>query len=176
VNRGQLVFKAEGSVRYHRARASYFSSLNKWLTAASFFLGAGVVVTTLAAIPSLTLTSGMIVALINAYRFAAKPDQAARDHEKLCHDWAELLGLIRAQPEPGEKQLRKWIASAHQLDGACLEDMKAVKAHVYNETMTTLGLSDEPYKLSAFQRATKHVLPHTHSFDQQNLEATRNRG
>jgi hypothetical protein len=114
-----------------------------------------------------------VVALLNAYSFVAKPDEAAREHEKWCRDWAELLGGIRAENKPAERLTRRWIARVHELNAECLEDMKAVKAHVYNETMAALGLHGEPYQLTGFQRVTKHLLAHTHAFDEQNLRATR---
>jgi hypothetical protein len=69
--------------------------------------------------------------------------------------------------------LAKWIKRKNQLNGELLEDMKAVKAQVYNETMTMLGLQGTPYRLTRFQRWTKHVLSHTHGFDDQNLASIR---
>src|SRR5690242_11657675 len=126
MNRAQMLFKAEGSVRYHRARASYFDALNKWLTGIGFFLGAGVVVTTFAAVPGLAIASGFLVVILNAYRFVGKPDQAAADHKKSCRDWEALLGKIQSASSPREAELKNWILHAHDLDSASFEDMKAV--------------------------------------------------
>lgn len=171
MTRGRLVFDVEGSVRYHKARAAYFSSLTRLLNFVTLFLGTGVVLTTLASYPTLSWVSGLVVALISTYRLVSKPDQSERDHEKWCRDWTELLGAIESEDSPSNKHMKRWIARYHELNGACHEDMKAVKAHVYNETMTALGRRGVPYKISRFQRATKHILPHTHGFDAQNLQA-----
>jgi len=135
----------------------------------SIFLGTGVVVSLLATASILASIAGISVALANTYRLVAKPEQTAREHEKWCQEWAELLAEVHADKTPTQKTLSKWIKRVQHLNSQCFEDMKAVKAHVYNETMTALGRKGRPYTLSWLQRQTKHYLPHTHGFDSQNL-------
>lgn len=169
MTRGDIIFIAEGSVRYHRCRAEHFAFRNRWLSILSAFLGTGVVAATIAQYPLAALISGVIIALANTYRLVAKPDQIGRDHERWCREWGSLLGEVQGTSEPNGKTLSKWISRVSDLNSQCFEDMKAAKNHCYNEAMTALGRSGTPYVLTKFQKWSKNLLPHTHSFDQQNL-------
>lgn len=173
MDRAKIEYIVEGSIRYHRSRAEHFVFRSRWLTIISAFLGGSVVAGVIAKSASVTTAAGLLVAAINTYQLVAKPDEAARQHEEWCRDWSKLKGEVEAQPKPSQATLTKWIKRIHQLNGEVLEDMKAVKAHAYNETMTMLGRQGTPYRFSRFQRWTKHILAHTHGFDDQNLASTR---
>lgn len=173
MDRNKLIFVVEGSIRYHRARADHFLFRSRWLTIASAFLGGSVVAGVIASSTAVTTAAGLLVAAINAYQLVAKPDQAARQHEEWCRDWSKLKGEVEGQPQPSKATLAKWIKRKNQLNGEVIEDMKAVKAQVYNEAMTTLGRKGTPYRFTRFQRWTKHILAHTHGFDDQNLASIR---
>lgn len=164
-----VLFVAEGSVRYHRARGNHYSTRARWLTILSFVLGSGAFFGVVADSPILASIASLLVVLANGYRLVAKPDDVARTHQKWCQDWSQILSEAQTTTKPTSVHLKKWISKANALSAECLEDMKAVKAHIYNETMAALGRKGTPYTLTRFQRFTKHFLPHTHSFDDQNL-------
>lgn len=169
MDRNRIIFIVEGSIRYHRARAEHFLFRARWLTIVSAFLGGGVFIAAISSFPAVTSAAGLLVAAVSTYQLVAKPDEAARQHEEWCRDWSRLRGEVEAQPLPSKAILNKWIKRVTELNGEVLEDMKVVKAQVYNETMGALGRKGTPYRITRFQRWTKHVLAHTHAFDEQNL-------
>jgi hypothetical protein len=168
-NPEEVLFVAEGSVRYHRARASHFVDRAKWLTIITLVLGSAAFLSIVGGLPAVGSATSILVVMINAYRLVAKPDELARTHQKLCQEWSQLKSEVQTSVAPESTQMKKWVPKANALTSECMEDMKAVKAHVFNETMAALGRDGSPYRLTRFQRLTKHILPHTHSFDEQNL-------
>jgi len=168
MTRDQLIFKATGSVRYHRYRAEHFAKRNRWIAFISIFSGTGVVAGIVAQYPNVSLALGIIIAFLNTYALVTKPEEVSKTHEKWCGEWSKLLGEVDAVPHPTEQQLSKWTIRASNLDGQCMDDMKAVKAHAFNDAVTALGRGDKPYEISWFQSWTKNFLAHSHGFDRQN--------
>lgn len=172
LSHAQLVFMAAGSVRYHACRAEYFRSLARWISILNGFLGAGVVVSALSSRPQVATAAGLLIAFTNAYVLFTKPDEEARRHEKWHHDWGRLKADVMSTDTPTERELQAWRRKAGLLNAEVTEDMKVVKAQVYNDTMSELGRKGVPYRINWWLRATKHVMIHAHAFDRQNLESS----
>ena len=120
----------------------------------------------LATVPNIALVFGTFIAVLNAYRLVAKPDEISLNHDKLCREWAKLRGEAEAlalQNVPSE-----YVTKAGELDGESPDDMKVVQAHCINEVLTLFQLPGKHFKFTWFQWWTRNIFSHTRAFADQN--------
>lgn len=165
MTRGEILFIAEASIRYHRARADFFEALSKTLSIAILVMGGGAFATILANAPAAAPIAGLAIAILSAYRLAGKPDQCAAQHREWLRQWCEILGDVAANAAPTQKILAAWIRRRQRIDAECVGEMNALKAHCFNRTLAALGRRAKPYPLKFRHRAFKHFFRFTHAFD-----------
>lgn len=165
MNPAQLLFVAEASTRYHRARAAYFDGLAKTLTIASVVMGGGAFATLLANLPALAPVAGLVIALLNAYRLVGKPEQSAAQHRDWLRRWSEMLGEALTNDPPPKELLNDWIKRRQKIESECSGDMVALKAYCFNQALFALGRSAVPYPLAFRHRLFKNLIRFTHAFD-----------
>lgn len=162
----QILFRAEGSCRYHQSRAGFLEGFANLLTIANIVLGGTAFATLMSNTPTAVAPwVGLAIAILNAYRFVVKPDQLASKHREWVVRWSELLADVRATSSPSASKLKGWILAHTKLDGECRGEMRALAAHCFNATMGALGISAAPYPLKWHHRTFKHILKFTHAFD-----------
>lgn len=162
---GQLLFVAEASTRYHRARAGFFDGLAKTLTITTVVMGGGAFVTLLGNLPALAPAAGLVIALLNAYRLVGKPEQSAAQHREWLRQWSEILAETQTNDTPTKKALSDWIKRRQKIESECIGDMVALKAYCFNQALSALGRNALPYPLKFRHRTFKHVIRFTHAFD-----------
>lgn len=165
MTREEMQFLAEASVRYHKERAGHFERVSKSVTILSLLLGGGAFVTLFASAPSLAALAGLTIALLNAYRLIGKPDECAARHRDWLARWQSILGDVEGMSAPNPAKLNDWTKRRHAIEGECVVELNALKAHCFNRTLGALNRRGKPYPLKWYHRAFKNWLSFPHAFD-----------
>lgn len=165
-DRADLLFAAEVSVRYHRRRATFLERSNLALTLATLVAGGGAFVSLFGEGNLFAKVAALIVSAITLVQLVYTPEACAARHRQWLRDWLQLLQDIRSHPEPGEDQLRGWIATRYRIEGECVGEMRALQADCYNKAVAALSKSDEHnYRIRWWHRAFGQVISFENGFN-----------
>lgn len=163
-----LLLNSEISSRYHLSRAQHFAARASWISIITIFAGTGVVAGAIKTNADVSLILGIVIAFLNTVRMVTKPAEQSGEHLRLGKAWSAIRGELEADSAPAEEQWKQLLKQANELEGQCMEDMRALKYYCTNDALGALGRSAKRYEINLVQKWTKHLFKHTHGFDRQN--------
>lgn len=140
------------SVRYHRARERFFEGWSNFFSFASLLAGSSVVVSLLASAPSwVALTSGALVAGLQAIEQVFRLSSKARDHSGLASEFLTLERFATISGELSESDLRELRAEILSVEAREPPIKRYLDLICHNQVARAIG-SDDVEKLRIWQR------------------------
>lgn len=152
--RFNLSYRADYSSRYHRRRASFLSLLDTASNIVAIIAGTSVFVSLiqggsvlLAQLAGLTVSALAILQVVIGF------GPLGARHAEWMRAWDRLANDIRATPVPTEKDLRKWHDQRAEIEGECVNELRALGYDCENQTRTHMGITDGIVNIGRWQRA-----------------------
>ncbi|MGR3912973.1 MAG: hypothetical protein OD918_00350, partial [Gammaproteobacteria bacterium] len=129
------------SMRYHQARARFFSMVHSSILFAVFAVSTTGAVLLLNALPGKLVGVGVLTAisLLAWLSLVWNPVEKAHLHKSLCRDFTMLTGKIHSNANPDEATRAEWTRDIHALYAQEPPVFRALHAHCANQIAIALN-------------------------------------
>lgn len=156
--RHDLSCHLQRSVRYHRARERFFETWSSLVSFLSLIGGSSVVVSILAELPEwVSLTSGGIVAALQALDQVLRLAAKARDHNSLAGEFLALERILVMKDQLSADDIRELRAEILAIEAREPPVRRYLDLICHNQVARAMGLNDTEH-LSWYQRTFAQFL------------------
>lgn len=155
----------EVSERYHRRRASFLELASTLMTLTILIGGAGAFLSLLGDGTTVAKIATFVVAIVGTMQALFRVDTCAAQHRQWLKRWGRLLTNIRIDENLKPATLATWITERYEIEGECVQEMRALINDCYNRTARALSRDFVPYRIRWWHRAFIEVWPFENAFE-----------
>ena len=149
-----LSYRADYSSRYHRRRASFLSKFDTISNIVTMLAGTGVFVSLMQGGPVFfAQAAGLTISALAIVQVVVGIGPLGARHAEWMRGWDKLANDIRAVPIPTEEDLRDWNDRRAEIEGECVNELRALCYDCENQTRTHWGLTEGIVRIEWWQRA-----------------------
>lgn len=166
MDRLELLFSAEMSVRYHRRRAAFLERLGMLLNLSTLIGGAGAFLSLVGGESThIAKVATLIITVIGIIQAVYRIDSAASDNRQWLNEWLTILTEIYSEESPSAGKLANWRERKHRIEAQCVSELRALQVDCYNKTIDYMQLDAPHVPIRRYQKALMQLYPFETAFN-----------
>lgn len=151
-----ILFAAESSQRYHRARATWLSRVDTAINVTALFAGTAAFIDVVGGEGEIVAqyTTALITGLAIVQVVFRLGDNAAK-HGRWLERWLALRADIVVNPIAMDAKLSEWVNERTAIEQECIAELTALCVHSENRASFAMGHPERVRRIGRLQRALK---------------------